>query len=517
MNTPSSSTGSPDWGKVKIEAEQKRLREENRDLKEENERLKGALVDRGIDLNDELGSSNAATEEPHPLHPLVDEHPLDGCEPIPSESFDALPAPLHEAATFWSSDEKRDVFLTASLGVLSGCMPNVCGYWGADVPSRVRPNLYAAFVAGAAGGKSAGSFAKRLTSKVAAQIKKEADEEYADWRERRSDAEGDFTEPEPPEKRLYVPANVSSAYLMETISSQDGRALVFSSEIDTMADAMGQDWGKFDSFLRKAYHHEGDAVGRRGDGRIEISDPSVSLVLGGTADQFTKLVGSTENGLYSRLCLYYFEAAAPWQDQKPTREGIERLERFEGMANRIFDVWRDLRGRTDPLRITIEDDHWRQIRDAFQPLHRDVQEMGFPHLISIPRRAGLWAYRIMMVLAVLRAHSEGAKLRRIDTLTPARDDVWPALQIAWTYAYHSLSFARAKLRADGAQSPRDERIAAMLAAVPDRFSSSEAYAAAQAAAFDVSTRTLRRDLQAAKKRGLIYSRGKRSGWKKSDG
>ncbi|MES3630279.1 MAG: DUF3987 domain-containing protein [Longimonas sp.] len=469
-----------------------------------NGALPESLIDDSVDSEKKLG-------------PLRDEHPLDGCAAFPEDAFADLPAVLDESCAFWDRPHKRDVYLTSALGVLSGCMPKVEGYWGADVPTRVRTNLYMAYVAGAAGGKSAGGFAKQLTRKVAEDIRKSADRAIAQWEDDKKQAakEGEpFDDPEPPHRSLYVPANVSASYLLETLANQGGRGVMFSSEIDTMNDAMGQEWGHIDSFLRKAYHHESDAQGRRSDGTIHVPDPSVSLVLGGTLQQFADLIKSPENGLYSRFCLYYFNASDPWEDQKPSREGIKRLDRLSALSERVLDLYQQLKGRPKALRFEIEDAHWSAIRSKLEPLHRSVQEQGFSHLLSIVRRAGLWAYRIAMVLSVLRAHDERAGIRTIDTLTPCTRDVETALQLAHTYANHSLRFARARLNADSAQSPRDKRITAMLTTMDEQFASGEAYAAAQDAGFDVTKRTLRKDLKEAEKRGLIESIA-RGQWRKA--
>jgi hypothetical protein len=449
--------------------------------------------------------------------PLQEETPLDGCEPFDENVFPLLPKVLREPCSFWTRPHKRDVFLTAALGVVSGCMPNVHGYWGADVPGPLRPNLYTTFVAGAAGGKGAGNFARRLTSDVAQRVRAASERAVEDWKARKEDAEAagePFDEPRPPERTLYIPANVSNSHLLETLSGQGGRGIVFSSEIDTLANAMGQDWGNFDSFLRKAYHHESDGQGRRKDGVITVNDPSVSLVLGGTVRQFTNLIGDTENGLYSRLCMYYFDASDRWQSQRPTRKGIERLERFDGIARRVSDVWQQLKGRTESLQFELQDAHWRLFDEAFAPIYNDVLQAGHPLLGSNVKRGGMWAFRIAMVSSVLRAHDEGAKLRSLDTLTASDMDMHVGLELAKTYVQHALRFAIQKLNVDEQRTPRDRRIAAMLQSVGDTFPSTDAYAAARAAGFDVSNRSLRSDLKAAEKRGLI-KRETRYTWQKT--
>jgi len=462
-------------------------------------------------------------DEPEPgpealKDPLRSDEPLSHCEPIPDEAFEDLPDVLAEPTSWWSRRHKRDVFLTSALGILSGCLPNVHGWWGSDVPSAHGPNLFTCFVAGAAGGKSAGTYARGLAQSVHEQITERAERRIADWQARKKEHEADddsepFTEPRPPEQGLWVPANASYAQLLHTLHDNEERGIVFSSEIDTVADALGQDWGNFDSLFRKAYHHEADDQGRRETGNIRIEDPHVSLVLGGTDRQFVNLVGSAENGLYSRLCLYYFDAADGYRSQRPTRTGIDRANRLDALAGKVGRLWSDLDAREVPIKFQLEEHQWATLDGVVEPLHQETQRHGFSHLLSIPRRSGLWAFRIAMILTVLRAHVSGATLGRADTLTPTDEDLQAALTIASTYADHALRFGRARLEDGEHRSPKDLRISVMLANTDEKFTSRDAYTAARAEGIDVTDRTLRDDLRTAADRGLL-ERIASSGWRK---
>ena len=255
---------------------------------------------------------------------------------------------------------------------------------------------------------------------------------------------------------------------------------------------------------------------RRGAPRMDSHDPVVCRRLWKRMRSSTSASRTMAlNRFVTRPGLIRFPRRStndPYQLQKPTAAGIERAERFEKLADRVADLWSTLKRGTSPLTFEPQERHWGTLRQHFAPVHRIVQERGYSHLVSVPRRAGLWTFRIAMLLTVLRAHDEGAPLQRLDTVEARDEDVTAAVRIAEVYADHALRFARAKLADGQPQSPRDRRIAAMLATVDEQFSSGEAYAAAKAAGFDVSTRTLRRDLKAAEKRGLIESTTKTGGW-----
>ena len=508
----------PDWEQVKEEAEKEHEADYVQDLEEQNERLRAALLRGGYDLDDVLGADVRDEPDLDRLAWHSDPEPLSGCEHLPDTTFSDLPAPLDEAVSFFDAVHRRDVFLMAALGRISAVLPNVIGYWGSDMPEALGPNLYNAIVAGASGGKGVATFAKALTQPVHKAIREKSDRKRKQWKKEKREVEeaGDtFDGPQPPEQYLNVPMNTSAAKLIEMLVANDERGLLTTSEIDTLTDTLRQDWGKISPLLRGGYHHESSGQARKTDGVQHLDAPHISLVMVGTDRQFARLIQSPEDGLFSRITLYYFDSAVSYRSQRPTREGIERRDRLEGMGRRILDLWQMLQGRPEALQFKPEEQHWQAIEQHFDQLHYDVQSHGFGDLISIPRRAGLWSFRIAMTLATLRAHAEGAPLRTLDTLTPSDADVSAALNIASTCADHSLRFARGKLNAFEPASAKDSRIASMLAAVGDSFSSGEAYAAAKAAGIDASRRTLRRDLNAAAERGLINSTGNRGGWRKT--
>jgi len=492
-------------------AENGRLTKENRELREQQENLEDtvfSLIDRlekyGEDPNDLL-SGGTGDDGEDIRGPLTDENPLEGCESIPDAAFEVLPRVLGKPCDYWERDHKRDVFLTSALGIISGCMPNVLGYWGADVPIKHRPNLYMAFVAGAAGGKSAGDRATKLADTVHEKIRERWKDDVEQWKEDKrdhdEDEDGPFDDPRPGKRGLWTPANTSYSHLLHTLDAQEGRGVIHSSEIDTVADALGQDWGAFDSLLRKAYHHEADDQGRRKSGTLRIEDPQISLVLGGTEQQFVSLVPSAENGLYSRLCLYYFNASDRYRSQRPSRKGIERTETLEEIGEEVAELWKVLEDRDDELQFDLKDHQWGALDDEVDSLHREVQAFGFTHLVSIPRRAALWAWRISMVLTVLQAWENDVPLGTCEKIEATDETLDAALAIATTYADHALRFARARLEDAEQKSPKDRRISAIYDGVDEQFGTDQAYA--EASKFDVSDRTIRNDLKEAERRGLI--------------
>ena len=452
-------------------------------------------------------AGHAVSEQPE--NPLA----LDRLSPIPDPVYDDLPGLLGASASEFTYRHERDVYLTGALGVLSGCLPSVRGYYGHQ--SKVYgPHFYAAVVAGAGAGKGTLTWAKALGRAVHAHRCETSEAAQARWasdREQAQDADLPFDEPEPPTQSLYLPANASASALHRRLKGNDGRAVLFETEIDTLLNALGQEWGKFDDTLRKASHHETVSY-LRNEEEATINDPHIAAVLSGTDGQFQRLIGSAENGLYSRFALYYFRRSLPWISQQPSPEARQQSARFKAWGEEVLDLYRRLQQRTKPLWIRWEDGSWEQHQNTFAPMKKRLLGEGLSHLESIIHRAGLMAFRISMVLTVLRADAEDRPLDRATSMAVATEDVNASLRLACVYADHALRFAQAKLPDGTPTDPQSVRIRDVLRALPEDFTNADVYAFAEQQGWDVSRRTLRRDLQHAASQGLVESR-KQGQWR----
>lgn len=450
------------------------------------------------------------SDEP-PADPLM----LSEATHIPDEVFELLPPMLREAAGLFEQRHERDVFLTGALPVLAGCLPSAKGYYGHN-SEALAPNLYACIIAGAAGGKGPLRWAERLASGVDQHLREESERARELWEDEKTLADQEdraMEQGKPPKQSLLLPANTSAAAFHGALAARGGRAVVVESEIDTLLNALGQEWGKFDDTLRKAFHHERISYLRKTE-EAEIRDAALSLVLSGTPGQFRGLIQSTENGLYSRTAVYYFEAPPVWIDQRPTKAARQKAERFEAMAGRVLDLYRALSGREAPLWVHLEEGHWDQHRDTFAPILRRAHTEGVGHLDDVVKRAGLIAFRIAMTCAVWRRFEAGASIAGAKTITATDEDVEAGLWLACTYADHALRFARMLAGGEAKPDPQLARIGRLLPRLPDAFTNEEVYAAAESDGVDVSQRQLRSDLTAAAERGLIRPM-KRSHWIKA--
>jgi len=62
--------------------------------------------------------------------------------------------------------------------------------------------------------------------------------------------------PPPKQKLLFIPANNSASSFINTLAENDEMGILSSTEADTLANSLTQDWGNFSDILRCAFHHE---------------------------------------------------------------------------------------------------------------------------------------------------------------------------------------------------------------------------------------------------------------------
>ena len=482
-----------------------KLEEEKRCLEAENQALREKLEEHSDEEPSGKGSSASLSG-------------LDGASPFP-DVYPDLPSPLQEAVTTFEERHERDVFLTAALPALGASMPCVRGYYG-HIPEPLSPHSYAAIVAGAAGGKGSAKWARKLVKKVDQRIEEKAQSRIESWESRKREHEANddtgepFGEPRPPEKSLFLPANTSAAAFHEGLRDFDERALVFETEIDTMMNALGQEWGKYDDTLRKAYHHEPASYRRKEEGSVDLKNPCLSVVLSGTPRQFAGLMGSSESGLYSRFALYYFEAPPVWISQKPTEKALGKIDRFGNYAEQVAEMHSLLSEREEPIRFCLTDEQWGLHKTVLENLlHRAARE-GQGHMSDVYKRAGVVAFRVAMTLAVLRAFEEDIPLVMANELEAKNSEVEIGLELARTYADHAVRFAEERLDEVEPVDASSHRIAVMLRGLEEHFTSGDAYEVARQEGIDVTERTLRRDLKKAKHKGLIRATGDNGTWKK---
>ena len=250
---------------------------------------------------------------------------------IPDEIYLYLPKLLKKACKVFKNKRERDLMLLSTLPVLARIMSNVKGLYDNRM---VHPNLYIIIVAPAASGKSAMKFAKALGMVLHNIWMKESQP-------------GNF-------KILFIPGNSSNAAMVKHLHENDGKGVLFESEIDTVALTSKNDWGNNSDMLRKGFHEEPITVSRKTNNEfIEVASPQISMAFSGTPNQVTGLIPSVENGLFSRCLYYMFKSEPNWRPVNPEKERLDFDAYFAELGEVVANMYNAL--SNSPTEVMLED------------------------------------------------------------------------------------------------------------------------------------------------------------------
>ncbi|GAB4027303.1 hypothetical protein GCM10028773_58300 [Spirosoma koreense] len=379
----------------------------------------------------------------------ADEKPFVG---FSEEIIHNLPLPLQEACQQFTTTQDQGTFLVSAIGVISGLLPNVIGFYDGRT---VGPNLYVFVVAPFGTGKGGLEYARQLGMSVHKHKRELFESEKKEYqlqlhqyeqalqafKKNKAPAEAAPVPPKrPPNQMLFIPANSSKTAIIQAIAENDGRGLLFENEGDTLADAVRQDYGNFSDVLRKAAHHEPVNLLRRGnDGEyIEVLSPHLSLVLSSTFGQLLNLIPNAENGLFSRFIFFQLNATPEFKnvfDQRKSDYGTF----FSQQGDYYQKLYNTLNNRKpdDPVQFALTLEQQDRFWSFFQEMKREtVENVGLDFAGSV-NRLGLIFFRICMVLSFLRAYSETDRLPQYISCTDT--DFTNAMRIIAILKLHALS------------------------------------------------------------------------------
>ena len=393
-----------------------------------------------------------------------------------------LPEPIRQILPLFRRRSSKDVWITASLGVLSGCLPNTLGRYDTG---RFGPNLYVCITAPAASGKGVLKYARSLGEHVEELFQKQLNEKKND-REETELTEDDFwnadeikqnnklafsgtasdlsphdqsrkskkkksgkeKREEPMLRRLFLSGDISSSALIDMLDNNGGFGTVFETEIDTLTKTQKQDWGGTSDTLRKGHAHETVSYQRVGGRTRIIQSPRLSVVLAGTPRQVLRLIPSPEDGLFSRFLFFGFLPEDPltWKDVRPRRDIPELETVLDKASSQVMKVWTALEKRENPLNVTMQPKHWDKLNKEMQQVKAHLFRRFDYNGNSTAHRAGLHIFRLTMILAVWRAWEEERNLTEAETVKASDDDFETALSLGLTYAEHAAALMRSMPR-----------------------------------------------------------------------
>ena len=364
---------------------------------------------------------------------------------IPLQVYSKLPALLKKSCKpFKDRHQKRDVFLTGALGVLSGLLSGISGVYDGQVYS---PNLFVFAAGPATSNKGAFNLTRYLGTAYQKELLEVNNKQQEVYRKALVKFEMDLVkykkgflkrEPEAPKqpnfRNLFSPTNMDGINLMEHLNRNEESGILFESEVDSLTNAPNHSWGEYSDVLRKAFHHEALLYNRKSDGDlIAVNRPKLSVALSGTLDQLTYLIPTAEDGLLSRFMFYAFEGEVAWQEVSKKGKIPNAQMFYKELSKGVLEVISFL--KFYPAEFTLTEAQWKILNATFKKMVKETKEDFGIEALSIVRRMGLICFRIAMVLSAIRKYQE----KRLEKeLVCHKSDFQAAILLAETYLKHGL-------------------------------------------------------------------------------
>ena len=485
------------------------------------------------------GSSEAAVRarDPHfePFRPEA----FQEAGPIPQSVYDALPRPLRRVlaavrAGSPAAPYRADVVLTAALPTVAACLPGLTVRYD----QKWQPvSFFTTVVAESGAGKGAMDLARHLARPLDDALRQESDrlldryeaaqddaELMRELREERTAEGAGGAVKRPPYRRVFVAGNASAAALFDAIYENDGRALLFETEVRTLSATLKQDWGNLRPQLLDGFHGEPMSEDRKGHRPKVVRRPSPNLALSGTEGSFSEWIADGgEDGMFNRTLWYTFRAGdEPFTARVGDQAEDEALEAaladcgdllrrcHEALERRMVRAGEgaDVPFERKPLPVRLAPHQVEALNAAMRPAERAVAAQGFRHLKGLTNRYGFLVIRLSGLLAVLRLadrHGPEALSRAaLTSVTATDEDFGCALRLVMTYLGHAVGLAHRMPRPRPGLRPRPTgRARRLLDALPQHFALQDAYAAAAEVGAGIPPRTVRYYLTQAVEAGLL--------------
>lgn len=362
---------------------------------------------------------------------------------LPNHVFDKLPNILKKGCEVFKDLRERDVFFTGAISILSGCMNPVSGNYRGK---RNFANLYSFVIAPAASGKGSLTYARDLGNKYHERLVAESSEKLKQYKIKEIEYKKNLAnkaidvsslEPpiEPPFKVLYIPANCSSARVVQHLKENDEMGIFCETEADSMGNVLKQDWGGYSDLLRKAFQHEPISLSRKTDKEYsEIKSPRLSVALAGTPGQVENLIKTAEDGLFSRFIFYKFKTELKWIDADENMNGVNLTSHFDSLSNEVL-IFVDYLIKLNEVNFTLQKHQWKILNKYGSDQLAKLGNLISEDLAGTSIRLVVILFRFCLILTALRYFDNGEYTKEFICFD---EDFEIAHDLVNVYAEHSI-------------------------------------------------------------------------------
>ena len=414
--------------------------------------------------------------------------------------YENLPEFLKQASAKATTPEEKDILLLGTITAVSACLPNIYGIYA---ERKVFPNLYLFVTAAASSGKGRLTLCRKIVEPIHRDLREQAKIERGVYQAQMIEYNagknkgGDIERPqEPPMRMLLIPANNSATGFFQLLNDNDGAGLIFETEGDTLSQTFKSEHGNFSDGFRKAFHHEAISYNRRKEREyVEIEMPRLSALLSGTPRQVQALIPSAENGLFSRFMFYCMDSQPTWRDVFKCDGEQVADDYFYELGQWFFQYYAMLKNRNEPTQFSLTSKQQSEFNIYFDKLHKQYTYLlGIDYNATV-LRLGLIAFRVAMVLTVLR------EMENAENVLVCRDnDFNTALSLVDVLIQHAAKVFN-DLPVEAEVNKRSAKRQALLEALPPEFSRSDYITAARN--LGINERTVERYIKKFVDSGLV--------------
>jgi hypothetical protein len=202
---------------------------------------------------------------------------------------------------------------------------------------------------------------------------------------------------------LFIPADNSKSGFIELLAQSDGRGILLDTEADTLTSTFSLEFGNYSDVLRKVYHHETVSFYRRTNKeKIEIEQPCLSVVIGGTFDQFDKMFFNSSNGLLSRFLVYNVRPIQKFKNVFTEPEEITKQSVSIIYKQWILDNYLRLSNLEKPEEFALSNNQQELFVEYFALQKKIVSSSLDDEDSGFINRLALNIFKIMMILTSIR-------------------------------------------------------------------------------------------------------------------
>ena len=391
-----------------------------------------------------------------------------------------LPSLLADALKPAADDTEHDLILLAALTMISTALPNVRGSMQNEI---YYPPFYTVVTGPSGSGKGCVSRVFKMIEpwqrsvyddsfrKVEEyNVQKEAYEGYKQQQRQSRTKKPAGIPPECPrpvyQKQLHMGGYTTTARMIAQLEINAPYAsFLFETELESVNNTMAQDFGGYGYILNQAFHGERVSCASKTNGTNIVERPKLGMFLTGTPGMFTKLVPSTENGLFSRLLIYHIVGGGTYRCLTSADDDPKNASYFSELGERLRLMAVFL--EQSETFVSFTDRQRKKLDRYFSREYYNVRVFGNDDVTSVVLRHRLIIFRIAMVLTALRKAEEEVKLKHC-SITDADFEV--AFHIGTVCLRHSMLVSTTLKHSDTEQhfkmhtAQRD-----LFAAMPDKF------------------------------------------------